>query len=189
MTHKHPIPADDGSAHDKSQGVARKPRAFRFSDLGWDEVKKAAERHGVGVAEYLRKTILELARGPYDTGSTAIFGRSCATDRANIPLHLHAPAEDTRRHDDPGTWRRDGGADQIGTRNSGFIAPRTLEIEQPSHVATLRTCPQDVEMSPAIENVPLSTTTSRDVMLFVRFRTVRKVGKGALFRLSRLRTI
>ena len=40
----------------------------------WDEVKKAAERHGVAAAEYVRETILDMARRPEDTDSTEISG-------------------------------------------------------------------------------------------------------------------
>ena len=74
MTENHPIHADDGGTRGESQGAVRKPRAIRFSDPEWHEVKKAAERHGVAAAEYVRETILGMARSPEDTGSTAIPG-------------------------------------------------------------------------------------------------------------------
>ena len=50
----------------------RKPRAIRFSDSEWDEVKKAAEDRGVPAAEYVRETILDTARNHAVVASLAI---------------------------------------------------------------------------------------------------------------------
>ena len=50
----------------------RKPRAIRFSDSEWEEVKKAAERYRVPAAEYVRTTILHIARDPSGPGSGTI---------------------------------------------------------------------------------------------------------------------
>ena len=48
----------------------RKPRCMRFSDSEWEEVRAAAERHDVPVAEFVRDKILEIARGRASTDST-----------------------------------------------------------------------------------------------------------------------
>ena len=63
---------ENRNAHDGNEGAVRKPRAIRFSDSEWDEVKKAAEDRGVPAAEYVRETILDTARNPAVVGSLAI---------------------------------------------------------------------------------------------------------------------
>ena len=72
MTDDDPIHFENRNAHDGSEGAVRKPRAIRFSDSEWDEVKKAAEDRGVPVAEYVRETMLDTARNPVVVGSLAI---------------------------------------------------------------------------------------------------------------------
>ena len=42
----------------------RKTRSIRFSDLEWEEVKHAARAHDTPAAEFVRETILALARDP-----------------------------------------------------------------------------------------------------------------------------
>ena len=51
------------------QSDVRRTRGIRFSDLEWEEVKKAAEKHGVPAAEFVRDTVLDLARSR--TGATS----------------------------------------------------------------------------------------------------------------------
>ena len=46
------------------RGNARRTRGIRFSDSEWEQVKAAAEMHDVPAAEFVRKTILDFARGP-----------------------------------------------------------------------------------------------------------------------------
>ena len=64
MTDDDPSHLESRNAHDGSEGAVRKPRAIRFSDSEWDEVKKAAEHRGIAAAEYVRETILDTARNP-----------------------------------------------------------------------------------------------------------------------------
>ena len=72
MTDDDPTHSENRNAHDGSEGAVRKPRAIRFSDSEWDEVKKAAEDRGVPAAEYVRETILDTARNPIAVGLLAI---------------------------------------------------------------------------------------------------------------------
>ena len=72
MTDDDPTHFENRKAHNGSEDAVRKPRAIRFSDSEWDEVKKAAEDRGVPAAEYVRETILYAARNPAAIGSYAI---------------------------------------------------------------------------------------------------------------------
>lgn len=45
-------------------GDARKTRGIRFSESEWEEVKNAAAAHEMPAAEFVRETMLALARGP-----------------------------------------------------------------------------------------------------------------------------
>lgn len=54
------------------QADARRTRGIRFSDFEWEEVKSAAERHAVRAAEFVRETILELARNAPRADSPAV---------------------------------------------------------------------------------------------------------------------
>ena len=72
MTGNDPTDAEHGDSHDENPGAARKPRGIRFSDSEWDEVKNAAQRHGVPAAEYVRERILDIARDPTTGGPSAI---------------------------------------------------------------------------------------------------------------------
>lgn len=63
MTDSGPIdPATDDARLEKSAD-ARKTRGIRFSDSEWEDVKAAAERLDVPAAEFVRETILGIARG------------------------------------------------------------------------------------------------------------------------------
>ena len=45
-------------------GDARKTRGIRFSESEWEDVKRAAQAHGLPAAEFVRERILALARNP-----------------------------------------------------------------------------------------------------------------------------
>ena len=46
-------------------------RGIRFSDSEWQEVKAAAEQHDVPAAEFIRKRIMDVARGRADVDADA----------------------------------------------------------------------------------------------------------------------
>ena len=48
----------------EKSGDARKTRGIRFSELEWEEVKRAAQHHEMPAAEFVRERILTLARTP-----------------------------------------------------------------------------------------------------------------------------
>ena len=50
----------------------RRTRGIRFSDSEWEEVRAAAERDGIPVAEYVRFRLLAIARGDAAADSTAV---------------------------------------------------------------------------------------------------------------------
>lgn len=52
-------------------GETRKTRGIRFSDSEWEEVKGAAERHGLPLAEFVREKLLKIARGDSTVDSAA----------------------------------------------------------------------------------------------------------------------
>ena len=64
MNQNDPPRAEHGDGHGAPQTAARKPRGIRFSDSEWAEVKQAAETHDVPAAEFVRDTILKIARNP-----------------------------------------------------------------------------------------------------------------------------
>ena len=51
----------------------RRPRGIRFSDSEWEEVKAAAERNGIPVAEFVRFKLLAFARGDANEDAAAII--------------------------------------------------------------------------------------------------------------------
>ena len=51
---------------------ARRNRTIRFSDSEWEEVRRAAVLHDTGPTEFVRDTILALARNPEREVSDAI---------------------------------------------------------------------------------------------------------------------
>ena len=63
---------ESGDGPAANQGGARRTRGIRFSDSEWEEVKAAAELHDVPAAEFVRKKILDIARGRADAGADAI---------------------------------------------------------------------------------------------------------------------
>ncbi len=56
---------EDALGSDEKQSDVRKTRGIRFSGSEWDEIKTAAETHGIPVGEFVRERILAIARsGP-----------------------------------------------------------------------------------------------------------------------------
>ena len=62
MTDSSSIDPATGDARLEKSADARKTRGIRFSDSEWEEVKAAAERLDVPAAEFVRETILNIAR-------------------------------------------------------------------------------------------------------------------------------
>ena len=54
---------ESGNSPTAKRGSARRTRGIRFSDSEWEEVKAAGELHDVPAAEFVRKKILDIARG------------------------------------------------------------------------------------------------------------------------------
>lgn len=71
MTKTDRTEPESGDAPTADQGGARRTRGIRFSDSEWEEVKAAAELHGVPAAEFVRNKMLDVARGPAHTGTDA----------------------------------------------------------------------------------------------------------------------
>lgn len=86
MTESDPLDPATGAAPAEKPSDARRTRGIRFSDSEWMEVKKAAERRGMPVAEFVRDGILQIAQG----GDTA--------DSTAIPTHLASLIERTFRY-------------------------------------------------------------------------------------------
>ena len=61
--------AGDGNAAERTHDL-RRTRSIRFSDSEWEEVKRAARAHDMPAAEFVRQTMLGLARAP-DGGGPA----------------------------------------------------------------------------------------------------------------------
>ena len=59
--------APDGEAAAERPEDARRNRTIRFSDSEWEEVRRAAMLHEMPPTEFVRETILALARNP-DSG-------------------------------------------------------------------------------------------------------------------------
>ena len=68
-----PSPGSEPSpVRDEKQADPRKSRTVRFTDSEWEEVKAAADEHGLPAAEFVRDRILDLARNPPAAGSVTI---------------------------------------------------------------------------------------------------------------------
>ena len=80
-----PEPQTGGESADRPSD-ARRTRGIRFSDLEWEEVKTAAERHDIPAAEFVRERILDIARA----GSV--------TDSSTVPAQLTPLIERTFRY-------------------------------------------------------------------------------------------
>ncbi len=61
----------DGNAAARADDL-RRTRSIRFSDSEWEEVKRAARGHDMPAAEFVRRTMLGLARGPDAAGAAPI---------------------------------------------------------------------------------------------------------------------
>ena len=72
MTVNDPTAPETSDAEDQHQGLARKNRGVRFSDLEWDEVREAAQAVGITPAEFVRERILHLVRSPAVTATVSI---------------------------------------------------------------------------------------------------------------------
>ena len=86
MTEPDPHDPETGGASPDKPANIRKPRGIRFSDSEWEEVRTAAERNDVPVAEFVRERILEIARG------------RAAADISGIPADLAPLIERTFRY-------------------------------------------------------------------------------------------
>ncbi len=86
MTVDHPTDPETGVAQDQEQNVARKNRGVRFSDAEWEEVREAAQTHGITPAEFVRDNILALVRNQEDNATVA------------LPAHLVSLIERTFRY-------------------------------------------------------------------------------------------
>ncbi|MCY4560070.1 MAG: hypothetical protein OXF79_27660 [Chloroflexi bacterium] len=64
--------APDGEAAGERPEDARRNRTIRFSDSEWEEVRRAALKHDTPPTEFVRETILALARNPESTVSGAL---------------------------------------------------------------------------------------------------------------------
>ena len=53
-------------------GDNRRTRSIRFSDSEWEEVKHTARAHDMPAAEFVRETILALARAPESVGPAPV---------------------------------------------------------------------------------------------------------------------
>ncbi len=62
MSENQRADAETGATPDEKQTDTRTPRAIRFSDSEWDEVKTAAAEHKIPAAEFVRDAALDLAR-------------------------------------------------------------------------------------------------------------------------------
>ena len=86
MTESDPLDPETGAVPTEKPADVRRTRGIRFSDSEWEEVKTAAERRDVPVAEFVRDRILEIARG------------GAAVDSAAIPSDLVPLIERTFRY-------------------------------------------------------------------------------------------
>ena len=72
MTENDRIEAADGGNEAEKAGEVRRTRSIRFSDPEWKEVTRAARAHDIAPAEFVRDTILALARDPESAGRVSI---------------------------------------------------------------------------------------------------------------------
>ena len=71
MTESDPDEPQPVEASIPGQPDLRRPRGIRFSDSEWEEVKAAADRHGIPLAEFVREKLIEIARGNAAADSAA----------------------------------------------------------------------------------------------------------------------
>ncbi len=70
--------AETGATPDAKQTDTRTPRAIRFSDSEWDEVKTAAAEHKIPAAEFVRDAALDLARNKNVAESASMLAGTTA---------------------------------------------------------------------------------------------------------------
>ena len=63
--------AGGGTVPEKA-GDLRRTRSIRFSDSEWEAVKRAARGHDMPAAEFVRRTMLGLVRGPEGAGAAPV---------------------------------------------------------------------------------------------------------------------
>lgn len=73
MTETDPDESQSIEDSTPNQPDLRRPRGIRFSDSEWEEVKAAAERDGIPVAEFVRFKLLAIARANDNDDSAAII--------------------------------------------------------------------------------------------------------------------
>ena len=72
MSENQRTDAETGATSDEKQTDTRTPRAIRFSDSEWDDVKMAAAEHAIPAAEFVRDAALDLARNKNIADSAAM---------------------------------------------------------------------------------------------------------------------
>ena len=72
MSENQRTDAETGVTPDEKQTDTRTPRAIRFSDSEWDEVKTAAAENKIPAAEFVRGAALDLARNRNVADSAAM---------------------------------------------------------------------------------------------------------------------
>ena len=73
MTETNPDESQSTAESAPDQPDLRRQRGIRFSDSEWEEVKAAAERNGIPVAEFVRLKLLAIVRGNAKDESAAII--------------------------------------------------------------------------------------------------------------------
>ena len=86
MTVNHPTDPKPIDPELQQQGNVRKNRGVRFSDSEWEEVRDAAQTHGITPAEFVRQKILALVRNREDPAPVS------------LPAHLVPLIERTFRY-------------------------------------------------------------------------------------------
>ena len=82
----HPTDPKIAAAQDQQQNDARKNRGIRFSDAEWEQVRDAAQTHGITPAEFVREKILALVHNREDAAPIS------------LPAHLVSLIERTFRY-------------------------------------------------------------------------------------------
>ena len=96
MTNTDRTEPESGDSPTGKRGDARRTRGIRFSDAEWEEVKTAAELHDVPAAEFVRKKILNIARGGTDAVPASLTPLIERTFRYTWMLATHRRDELTR---------------------------------------------------------------------------------------------
>ncbi len=70
--------AETGALPDEKQTDARTPRAIRFSDAEWEQVKMTAAERGIPAAEFVRNAALSLASDKAGVDSASMLAGTTA---------------------------------------------------------------------------------------------------------------